>query len=142
MADTTPTQTPLLDLDILAQADPLRIRINGTVHTMRHPDEFSVLDFHRVLPKRVYELELLQEPTEDEAQEYRDRIDAACRRVLVAPEDVQATLTFKQRNEVVKGFMRLWLTGNAQAAGATPAAAAAPETGLGSVPASQPIGAN
>jgi hypothetical protein len=132
----------LLDLDVLAQADPPRIRINGTVHTMRHPDEFSVLDFHRILPKRVYELELLEKPTEAEAQEYRERIDAACRQVLVASEDVQATLTFKQRNEVVKVFMRLWLTGNAPAAGATPAAAAATEAERGVGPKAQPTGAN
>lgn len=136
MADPTTPQTPVLDLDILTGATRPVVRIDGTPYPLKDPDELSVLDFHRAVPRRALELEELANPTDSEAQEYSAILDQGCRLVLEAPDEVHQRLKNRQREQVISVFTRLWLGGfRSKTRVEDPAAAAGAVT-------PPPIGAN
>lgn len=103
----TDTATPLLNLDTLA--NPATVVIDKQPYVILAPDALNVLDFRRLqaLIPRLERLDAQEMLTDEEGEEFRRHIDAICRLVLQAPEDVHARLSDVQRIAVYMAFAEL-----------------------------------
>ena len=123
---------PELDLD--AVLDRLKVRAGSAVYELRSPDELSILEIRRILKwgLRNDELEKIEEPTQEQSEEYDRNVLAIARRVLDAPPEAVDGLTPRQRAKVGVAFIKLWL----ESANRTDQARATEET----VPTGDPAG--
>lgn len=129
---TNPTAAPILNLDTLAVRSS--VAINGVKYGLRHTDELSVVQAHRLgrYAERYDELVEVtktgQALSEEDAQELADALEAIAPIALDAPPDVLQALTDLQRFQVVQTFISLSPI-RRRPTRAIPAASAAPSTG-------------
>jgi hypothetical protein len=105
---TSPTEH-LLDLDTLAP--PASVRIDGQTYVLLSPDALCALDVRR-LQNFIPQLEARwgkpdDQLTDEDKTEVSRIIDAICRIVLQAPQEVHAKLTDVHRTAVYYSFLGL-----------------------------------
>lgn len=116
MATTT---APLLDITTLAQAQ--HVRIDGRAYPLRHPEALSLIQAKRIERAGPRIGGLLQQPelTEEEQREVSHLLEASCRDVLDAPNEVHVLLSDMHRLAIIETFSRLRLETTPQPTGAT-----------------------
>ena len=105
MADTK--QAPLLTLDTLV--DRRTVVIDGTPYDLLNAGEMSILDYHRIGKMGAKVEEMMNADDLDEAQVVilKKTLDALCRALLVAPDEVHVKLSDNHRLAVVGVFTDL-----------------------------------
>lgn len=129
---------PLLDLSTVLE--PVHVRIDGVPHRLWHRDNLTLAQTVRLedLGPRVQQLfAALRDDTLDAAGEAEldQKLTAATRVVLDAPEAVHERLSQQQRFQILRTFMQLSTEAAAVERSPTPAPAS-PSTGENSSPAS------
>lgn len=99
--------TPILDLDTLTP--PPSVRIDGHDYVLKVLDGLTLLEHNRLqqVQPRLSVLLDLAVPSEGELRELAVLLDAVCRLVLEAPDEVQRRLNDPQRMAVVLAFFGL-----------------------------------
>lgn len=99
------TPTPILNLDIF---DGSVVRIDGLEFPLLSADLVPPIDGHRLMKygRRLDALGSRPELTPEEEAELTELPDKMCRLILVAPPDVLAALTDRQRTAIISTFLR------------------------------------
>lgn len=137
--DTRPPQFDTLDLTTLVERP--KVRIDGELFELRHPDELSIVEQLRLEKMSQRAVHLIDEmraaaegPSEEQQQELAAVMDKTCRLVLVAPDSVHAKLREPHRSAISRAFSVLQRA-SLRAAGANQDAEATPiTTGVNSSP--------
>lgn len=98
---------PVLDLSTLI--DQPCVRIDEATYTLRHPDAMALLQVKRLEKQSMRIGDLLQqdELTAEEEADVARLLNATCREVLEAPDEIHAQLKDLQRIAILDAFMRL-----------------------------------
>jgi len=103
----------VLDLDTLVVRDV--VIISGKRYELKSPAELTILDFYRIGKRanRIKELtEGPDEMSEGAIEEMLSLTDAACKFVLLAPNEVHASLSHHHRLQVLSVFTELQRAAN------------------------------
>lgn len=103
------SQAPTLDLDALTQRRT--VKIGGQLYELRNLNELSIFDYDR-LAKNMVKVETvtmnLGKAPDESVAEAKRLLDDSCRLVLIAPDELHASLGAAARYRIVKeGFLTL-----------------------------------
>lgn len=125
-------QEPLLNLDTLMSRTDV-VRVDGVDHPLRNPAELSVFDYHDLhkkwqrATKVMAAIQTEEGPSDEDVVLAQGDIDATCRLILLAPDEVHKKLTDEMRILVVRAFFALRREQPQLAAAASPAPPVRPE---------------
>lgn len=99
---------PILSLDTLVERAV--VAIDGSAYDLKNVGEFSILESIQMENKSARLRAMFldsAEPTDENVASLEAELDWLCRRILVAPDDIQRRLTSNQRFAVVMAFTNL-----------------------------------
>jgi hypothetical protein len=104
---TNNEETAALTLSLASERQA--VAINGTRYPLRSPDEFSVVESHRLgrQGRRLEKLMSADTLSEGEEGELTQLLDGITKRILDAPDDVHAQLRDSHRLKICRTFTAL-----------------------------------